>query len=95
MLAAVGWDTVPAAARERYPQVALDDALGADVRHLLLSSEPYRFRSRDVAELAQIYAGRVSVALIDAEMTSWYGSRAIPGLRYLADFRRRLAGAAA
>lgn len=95
MLATVGWDTVPAAAHERYPQIVLDDALDTGVRRLLLSSEPYRFRSRDVAELAQVYAGRVSVALIDAQMTSWYGSRAIPGLRYLADFRRRLAGTAA
>ena len=28
------------------------------------------------------------VALIDGEMTSWYGVRAIAGLRYLADLRR-------
>jgi len=31
-------------------------------------------------------AGGVPVALIDGEMTSWYGSRAIRGLRYLAAY---------
>jgi hypothetical protein len=30
------------------------------------------------------------VIRIDGEMVSWYGSRAIAGLRYLAELRRRL-----
>lgn len=30
-----------------------------------------------------------TVSLIDAQMTSWYGSRAIEGMRYLADLRVR------
>ena len=29
---------------------------------------------------------KLPVHLIDGEMTSWYGPRAIQGLRYLADF---------
>lgn len=94
MLAAVGWDTVPEDVTERYPQVALEDALAWDVRHALLSSEPYRFRERDAADLRALVPKHVTVALIDAEMTSWYGSRAIAGLRYLADFRRLVAGRA-
>jgi hypothetical protein len=32
------------------------------------------------------------VTLIDGEMTSWYGARAIAGLDYLAQMRRDLAG---
>ena len=94
MLAAVGWDTVPENATERYPQVALDQVLAKNVRYVLLSSEPYRFRERDAAELARVSPSDVTVALIDAEMTAWYGSRAIAGLRYLADFRRLAAGRA-
>jgi hypothetical protein len=31
-----------------------------------------------------------AIALIDAEMTSWYGSRAIAGFEYLPRFRRAL-----
>ena len=59
---------------------------------VLLSTEPYVFRERDVAELAAMpaLAGK-PVALIDGEMTSWYGSRAIAGLVYLPRFRHSLA----
>jgi hypothetical protein len=30
-----------------------------------------------------------TVSLIDAQMTSWYGNRAVEGMRYLADLRIR------
>ncbi|HSQ03074.1 MAG TPA: helical backbone metal receptor, partial [Burkholderiales bacterium] len=90
-LAAVGWDTLPEVATERYPAIALETVLAADVTRLLLSTEPYRFRERDVPELVHIVPPHVTVSLIDGEMTSWYGSRAIHGLRYLAQFRQRLA----
>jgi ABC-type Fe3+-hydroxamate transport system substrate-binding protein len=88
-LAAVGWDTVPEASPERYPQVAIEAAVARGVRCVLLPSEPYRFRERDVAEIASAVPPHVKVLLIDGEMTSWYGSRAIAGLPYLAEFRRR------
>ena len=88
-LAAVGWDTVPETAAGRYPGVDIDDALARGVRRILLPSEPNRFRERDAAEIREGLPPSVAVSLIDGEMTSWYGSRAIAGLRYLADFRRR------
>jgi hypothetical protein len=50
------------------------------------------FRERHVAELATLapFAGK-PVRLIDGEMTSWYGSRAIAGLAYLREFSRSIA----
>jgi len=90
-LALAGWDTLPADAAARYPQVALDASLLRDVELVLLSSEPYRFRDRDLAELRALPAMRgKALALIDGEATSWYGSRAIAGLDYLRMFRRKL-----
>jgi ABC-type Fe3+-hydroxamate transport system substrate-binding protein len=87
-LALVGWDTVPANATARYPQVKLDETLPQDAELVLLSSEPYRFRDRDLAELRALPAMRgKTVALIDGEMTSWYGSRAIAGMDYLRRLR--------
>jgi ABC-type Fe3+-hydroxamate transport system substrate-binding protein len=86
-LALVGWHTVPHQAAARYPEVALDDPAVAGASLVLLSSEPYRFRAAHVTQVAA--AARRPAALIDGEMTSWYGSRAIAGLDYLADFRRR------
>ena len=92
-LALAAWDTVPANAIARYPQVKLDEALLQHAQLVLLSSEPYRFRDRDLAELRDLPAmdGK-TVALIDGEMTSWYGSRAIAGMDYLRSFREKLAG---
>ncbi len=83
-LALFNWHTQPTASTERYPQV--DIAAFADrVDHVLLSSEPYHFQERHIAEVDAAVGG-VPVSLIDGEMTSWYGSRAIEGLRYLADY---------
>lgn len=80
----VGWRTLPLDPDERYPTIDLADYRGR-VDRVLLSSEPYHFRERHVSEVAAA-AGGAEVSLIDGEMVSWYGSRAIPGLRYLADY---------
>jgi ABC-type Fe3+-hydroxamate transport system substrate-binding protein len=86
MLGMFGWDTLPAESAERYPEVDLA-ALGRDVDRVLLSTEPFPFREPHLAEAAAI-SGRAA-ELIDGEMVSWYGSRAIRGLDYLAAFTRR------
>jgi ABC-type Fe3+-hydroxamate transport system substrate-binding protein len=88
-LAAVGWDTRSFASPDRYPTIDLSEAAGVNVDRVLLSSEPYRFRDQHLKEvranLGPNFFG--SVSLIDGEMCSWYGSRAVRGLRYLADLR--------
>jgi ABC-type Fe3+-hydroxamate transport system substrate-binding protein len=78
------WRTVPAATDERYPQV---DLSGVDVDRVLLSSEPFHFKEAHVAEVEKLVPG-AKVSLIDGEMTSWYGSRAIAGIDYLAEYTR-------
>ncbi|MDA8256192.1 MAG: helical backbone metal receptor [Betaproteobacteria bacterium] len=87
MLAAAGWDTLPAAAADRYPEFAWDAAWLTKAARVLLPSEPYAFTARDEAEVAVL--AKCPVSRIDGEMVSWYGSRAILGLRYLAELRRR------
>lgn len=85
MLELVGWRTIPRHAGSRYPTVELpDDAKGVD--RVLLPSEPYRFRAKHVPELEQLFPD-VPVLLVDGEATSWYGSRAITGVRALAALR--------
>jgi ABC-type Fe3+-hydroxamate transport system substrate-binding protein len=69
----------------RYPEVDLADFAGVD--RVLLSSEPFHFKEHHVAEVAELVPG-AEVSLIDGEMTSWYGSRAIAGLEYLAEYTR-------
>ncbi len=84
MLALLGWRTQPRETEERYPQVELARYAGR-VDRVLLSSEPFHFKARHIEEVRELVPG-ARVTLIDGEMTSWYGSRAISGLRYLARY---------
>ena len=91
MLSTVGWDTYVPHGSARYPTVDLTPEVLADVDFVLLSTEPYSFRERHCAEVKNLLppGSATSVALIDGAMTSWYGSRAIEGLRYLRALREQ------
>jgi len=91
MLALVKWETLPLNAADRYPEVALEDRALAGASTVLLSSEPYPFREAHLAQVRARLPLAEKVALIDGEMTAWYGSRAIAALAYLARFRESLA----
>ncbi len=85
-LALLNWETIPGTDEARYPTLS-DVELGRlPVDLCLLSSEPYPFRDKHVEEVAALLGTAIPVKLIDGEMVSWYGSRAIAGLAYLADF---------
>jgi ABC-type Fe3+-hydroxamate transport system substrate-binding protein len=86
-LALVRWNTVADDPADRYPTLtdpgpALDDA---DL--VIFASEPYPFKPKHLAMLREAYSvGGKQLVMMDAEMVSWYGSRAIPGLDYLGAF---------
>jgi ABC-type Fe3+-hydroxamate transport system substrate-binding protein len=91
MLARIGWQTLPEqlggpTGAARYPVVQGTEPWLADVQHVLLSSEPYLFGAEHFAE-AQRLCPNARVQLVDGELLSWYGPRAVPGLRYLRDLR--------
>ena len=90
MLQLVNWQTVPESGEARYPVVELTEL--ADRPDLvLLSSEPYPFRDRHVPEIQAALGESTPVHLIAGDMVSWYGSRAVAGVDYLADFARQVA----
>jgi len=84
-LALFGMNTVPQESGDRYPK--LQNLRAPDAELILLSSEPYRFRERHCAEVRAL-TDRPTL-LVDGEMTSWYGPRAIAGLAYLREFTAR------
>jgi len=101
-LAAVGWDTVEIESKARYPKIELTASLLSRLDRVLLSSEPYAFRGKHLDEIRQLLAAAgtyfvptpmeepdaaVTASLVDGEMTSWYGSRAIDGMKYLSRLR--------
>jgi hypothetical protein len=71
----------PNAPGERYPTFRWSDALVRELDAVLLSTEPYRF-TEDHADALERQIGK-PVLLVDGEMLSWYGSRAVAGVRYL------------
>jgi ABC-type Fe3+-citrate transport system substrate-binding protein len=88
MLGELDWEVAPLADPARYPAFTWNDALLERVDAVLLSTEPYRFTEGHVAELAR-EIGK-PVLLVDGEMMSWYGSRALAGVGYLQELRREL-----
>jgi ABC-type Fe3+-hydroxamate transport system substrate-binding protein len=87
MLARIGWQTWPAerggvSGAARYPVVQGDEPWLATIDEVLLSSEPYRFTEADAASAGAL-CPNARVRLVDGELLSWYGARAVPGLRYL------------
>ncbi len=84
MLALANWHTLCHDPRSRYPEVRADDPLLADTDIVLFSSEPFPFKPAHVDELRRLTGDtRTPCEFIDGEMTSWYGNRAVEGLRYL------------
>ena len=60
--------------QQRYPEVSAEMLIDADPNVVLLSSEPYPFGEKHVAEIKRIVP-RAKVILVDGEMFSWYGNR--------------------
>jgi ABC-type Fe3+-hydroxamate transport system substrate-binding protein len=84
MLAEIGWlqCIIPNVDHAvRYPQFTWSEELVRNIDDVLLSSEPYRFTDTHVDALER-QLGK-PVHLLNGEMMSWYGSRAIAGLRYV------------
>ena len=92
MLHLVDWQTLPdlqggngisAPGAARYPVLLGNEVWLRDVDRVLLPSEPYRFSLAHIAQVQQ-WLPHAKVQLVDGEMLSWYGSRAVAGLDYLA-----------
>lgn len=67
---------------QRYPEVDLENIgklYKPDV--LLLSSEPYPFKEKDIIEIEAITQNSKSL-IVDGEMFSWYGSRILFAFEY-------------
>lgn len=88
MLALAGWQTwSPPERAERYPVFSWDSATLQQIDMVMLSTEPYRFTEAH-ADALEKQLGK-PVCLLDGEMISWYGSRAIAGVRYLRELQQQ------
>ncbi len=58
----------------RYPSISIEQIQSLAPEIILLSSEPYPFKEKHIAEL-QTHLPKTTILLVDGEMFSWYGSR--------------------
>ncbi|MGF6930130.1 ABC-type Fe3+-hydroxamate transport system substrate-binding protein [Chitinophaga sp. W2I13] len=65
----------------RYPAVTAAELAASGCRRVLLSSEPYPFKEKHIAELQAVLPD-ARIQLVDGEMFSWYGSRLIEAPAY-------------
>ncbi len=74
----------------RYPKIDITNEGLEDIDLVLFSSEPYSFTEDHISAFQSSFPYHGHKAhIIDGEMTSWYGSRAIKGLHYLRAFSDR------
>jgi ABC-type Fe3+-hydroxamate transport system substrate-binding protein len=76
--------------RRRYPEVSMQELAEAQTEVLFLSSEPYPFRDKHIAEL-KAHLGDIRIELVDGELFSWYGSRLRHSAAYLKSLQRSFA----
>lgn len=66
----------------RYPKITADDIKNTNCELVLLSTEPYPFKEKHIAELQAKLPG-IKIILADGEMFSWYGSHMLQTPQYL------------
>ncbi len=82
LLEQCGFENVCRDLPERYPEVTIESLRQLAPAWVMLSSEPFPFDDKHVADLAgQLPATRV--IRVDGELFSWYGSRMLAAATYL------------
>jgi ABC-type Fe3+-hydroxamate transport system substrate-binding protein len=84
-LAELNWHPAVDVPGTAYPEIAITPELLERVDRVLFASEPYAFGPADLEDFAERFrCPRAKLALIDGECCSWYGSRAVKAMDYLA-----------
>lgn len=73
----------------RYPQISLEELEAIRPDLVLLSSEPFPFKEKHIAELSEMLP-QSKVILVDGEAFSWYGSRMLPAVEYFSKLHREV-----
>lgn len=74
----------------RYPEVSEEMLAAANPEYIFLSSEPYPFGEKYIAEFQKILP-KAKTLIVDGEMFSWYGSRLLLSAKYFESLIKHLA----
>lgn len=75
--------------QSRYPELTAVELNAAQPDLILLSSEPYPFKERHIAEFKEICPQAI-VKVVDGELFSWYGSRLLQAPEYFTNLLANL-----
>lgn len=81
MLNRIGLENKISDVHARYPELNIEDIKALNPELILLSSEPYPFKSNHIKELQSILPDS-KIILVDGELFSWYGSRLQTSVAY-------------
>jgi ABC-type Fe3+-hydroxamate transport system substrate-binding protein len=70
----------------RYPEISAEQLAAAAPQRIFLSSEPYPFAAKHVAEF-QALCPAAKIEVVDGELFSWYGSRLRQSAAYFSQLR--------
>lgn len=73
----------------RYPEISLKELQETSPAYCFLSSEPFPFYEKHVAEMKKILPAS-KILIVDGEMFSWYGSRLLKLEGYLGELKELL-----
>jgi len=76
----LGFENAIADKTKRYQEISHKQILELAPESLLLSSEPFPFKTDHVEEMNEFFDGHIQ--LVDGEMFSWYGSRMLKMKQY-------------
>ena len=91
MLELANWGLIETHSSKRYPEINEQLLRSKDADLVLLSSEPYPFKEKHCKEIADLRGNKTGIHIVDGEMFSWYGSRALKAINYIERFSSNLA----
>lgn len=71
----------------RYPEIELSELKEKQPDVILLSSEPYPFKEKDINEF-KLACPKTKVLIVDGEAFSWYGSRLLKAFDYFEELQK-------
>ncbi|WP_310394297.1 helical backbone metal receptor [Hymenobacter sp.] len=74
------------AGQSRYPEITAAQLAAAAPQRILLSSEPYPFGEKHIAEFREICPA-AAIEVVNGELFSWYGSRLQQSAAYFSQLR--------
>ncbi len=91
MMTATGFQNI-FSNKTRYPEITLEELSAAKPDVVMLSSEPFPFKEKHLAEIQQ-HCPESVVRLVDGELFSWYGSRMLLAAPYFANLHTQISHA--